>query len=70
MTELERKQAQIIYNLRNEKEQLENENSVLKHDLHELQTFKNHADFILSEELYEQIEEETEAHLTLEKSIE
>lgn len=69
MTDLERKQSQLIYNLRYEKEQLKNENNVLKHELHELQTFKDHAEFILSENMYEQIEEEAEKHLVKEKFL-
>jgi len=67
MTELERKQSQLIYNLRDEKVKLENANRHLLRENYELQAFKHHAEFILSENMYEQIVEETEEHLTREK---
>lgn len=67
MTDLERKQSQLIYNLRHDSVRLKNENKALKHELHELEVFKNHAEFILSENMYEQIVDETAVYLADEK---
>lgn len=68
MTDLERKQSQLIYNLRHEKANLENENRHLLRENHELQAFKHHAEFILSENVYERLEHETDMHLMREKA--
>lgn len=67
MTDLERKQSQLIYNLRHETERLKNENRHLLRENNELQTFKDHAEFILSENMYERIVDESEKYLKLEK---
>lgn len=67
MTDLEREQSQVIYNLRKDSERLKKENKKLKHELHGLEVFKNHVGFILPENMYEQIVDETAMYLADEK---
>ena len=68
MTDLERKQSQLNYNLRHEKVKLENDNNALLRENHELQAFKYHAEFHLSELAYEKIDRATEMHLLRERA--
>ena len=47
---------------------LENELRSANKQIHELETFKNHAEFLLSERQFDFLEEETEKHLELERN--
>lgn len=55
--------------LEKEVDRLNHEKGQLEGAVYELEAFKQHADFILSEPLYEQIEEESKKHIQMERGL-